>query len=93
MNFNQYGIYSAVSENIDKTEQELKKILEQVSAFKEINEIEEAKAYVKELWGVEADAENYALCEKCYLNVIDTEKTYCVNLVYQNKDITYYYEK
>ena len=93
MEINNFSIYSTLSINKDNSEEVLTKILEQAKKFEEIDEIDDAKKYLREVWGVKDVIRNYPLCDKCLLNVIESPKTFCVNLVHEKENITYYFEK
>lgn len=93
MQLDQYNIYSTLSLNKGKSESELLQVLEQVEKLKEIDNIDFAKNYLRDVWNVEKDVKNYSLCDKCILNVTESEKAFCINFVYENKNKTYYYEK
>ncbi len=93
MDINYFNIYTAVALNENKEFKDLQRILEQASKLKNLDNIDKAKEYIKNIWRIESNIENFSLCEKCILNVTDTESTYCINLVYENKDVTYYYER
>ncbi len=93
MDINNYKIYSAISATNDKSNTDLLKIIEQVENFNQITEINEARKYLNEVWKIEKTVQDFSLCDGCVLNVIDSEKAFCINLVYSNKNKTFYYEK
>lgn len=93
MNLDQYNIYSTLSLNKDTSESDLLQILEQAKHFEEIDEISDAKKYLREVWGIKDVIRNYPLCDNCLLNVIESPKTFCVNLVHEKENVTYYYQK
>ncbi len=93
MEINKFNIYSTQSFNKDNSDEILAKILEQAEKFEEIEEIDDAKKYLREVWGIKDVIRNYPICDKCLLNVIDSSKAFCINLVHDKKDITYYYQK
>lgn len=93
MKLDQYSIYSNLSHNPENSESELLKILEQSKNFEKIDEINDAKKYLKEVWGIKDSVRNYPLCDNCSLNVIESSKTFCINLVHDKENMTYYYQK
>lgn len=93
MEINQFSIYSTLSSKKNSDEDALTKILEQAKNFEEIDAIDEAKKYLREVWGIKDNIRNYPLCDKCILNVVDSSKAFCISLVHDEEDMTYYYQK
>lgn len=93
MDINQFSTYSILALSDNKSEAELVQIIKQSGKFEEINDVDSAKKYLKEAWGIEESIKNHALCDKCTLNVVESENTFCVNLIYRKENVTYYYTK
>lgn len=93
MDINQFSTYSILALSCNKSEAELIKIIEQSRKFEEINDVDSAKKYLKTLWGIEESIKNHALCDKCTLNVVESENTFCINIVCPQENVTYHYTK
>ena len=93
MDFNFYNIYSRVSSYCDSDEKEMIKIIENFQKLEKMDNSNDAKNFVKEIWNIDKDVKNHALCKNCFLNLEDTEELLMVNLSYKNENITCYYDK
>mgnify|MGYP007070191683 CR=1 FL=1 len=91
MDLNKYSIYSVVSSKVN--EETLNKVLELVNDFKNFENCETAKEYLKNKYSIKDAVQNYPLGANSYLSISDSTNVYIVNVKYENNNVTFSYQK
>lgn len=93
MELSPYSAYSAISLANGKKSEEIKKILALVDKFQHISDAQEAKTCLQKELNLNKQEENIISSKLEGVTFKETQDSFCVNLAYQNENISFYYKK
>lgn len=91
MDINSFTIYSVVSTNETKSEEDMIKILALTKKLPEFNQASTVKLWLKENWGINNDVDNLAVSQNVLLSAKTGSKYFNVTVKYENKVDSYNY--
>lgn len=93
MDLYNYTAYSLVSMAENKNADEMNAILANIEKLAEQKNVNAAKSYLKEKWNVDRSVKSLMIATDCKLTTQETNDIFCINFVYKNQNISYYYKK
>ena len=93
MDINNFSIYSVVSTNGSKNEDELGKVLEKIGKLNTIGSPEVAMNFVKTTWKLNENVNRLPIGGECVLTTKESDNGFSVIFEYANKHVSYYYQK
>lgn len=93
MNIDNFNIYSKISKEKDTNQQDINAIFDLIQKFDEINNINEAKKYLSQIWNIKNSNCEFSVGTGAIAKVCETETKLRINFIIQNENITYCYKK
>lgn len=90
MSLNEYQIYSVLSTNESKNNDDMDKILSIIEKFNELQSLTNAKQYLEKELNVK---NGYANIAGCVINLNDNPDLFTVNISFKNENYKFYYNK
>lgn len=92
MDINAFTIYSVLSTNEKKSEDDLIKILALTKKLPEFNKADAVKIWLKENWGIRSDVNNLAVSPNVVLSAKTGDKYFNVTIKYENSVKSFNYD-
>lgn len=93
MNLDKYSLYSVVSVTEEQNVEDLQKVLNVCYELKDIKTLRKARKFVKEKFNIAAPISNYPIGNNSYLSIFENDRSYSINIVFENENQTYTFEK
>lgn len=92
MDLNNFTIYSVLSTNEKKSEEDLIKVLALTKKLPEFNDAETVKLWLKQNWGIKNDIKEFAVSPKVLLSAKTGSKYFNVTVKYENSVQSFNYD-
>ena len=80
MDINQFSIYTAITRDEVKEEDDVKKVNELVQKLNELEDMYAVKTYLKDNWGIRDDISNFAITKNVLISTVNGAKYYNVSV-------------
>ena len=84
MQFNQYSIYTVVSETEKTKGEALKNVLKQLEYLNGLETDKQAKEFLKETWNISKSVNNFSIEDGLTISTLETYNFFNVVLKYEN---------